>query len=877
MTGPEQASRITGGVMRKRSIELALMAAILSAGLACSSSHSNMAEDKSAAPAPPAAEAAPQGSVAGTVSKGSAVIDSAAFAEDSDGARVVLNADSPLLYTSYEPRPDLLVIDLSGARTARDFSTPSVSGGLVQSFKVEPMNELGRVQTRLSIEHKPGLKYDVVSQGKSLAIAFEDPAVLAAQSATPPTVSEAAAPSTAAAPAAPAAAEPVQAASVPSPAPMPPNVAPGETARALEGVEVRGSAGKASVTLLADGWLNAVDFTLENPPRVVLDLAGVRAHVRKHVVAGAGPVLRARISQFRTTPEKVARVVIDLDHARPYTLVRDGERLTVRLGEASAEAAAAPKPTRSAPSRTELAEVQVPPPAPNPASTPPVPAVVAPPPASAAAPEPPAESSASPLTSVPKGPGVESIPKEKRAPGVLEAHRVPKAEPRPAKAAATDKQDVLFESAEAMLDQQQPPGDRQELVNTYKSRTVGGAETQYTGEPISLDLKDADIKDVFRTISELTGLNIVIDPDVRGTVTVRLENVPWDQALELILKQNGLGYILENNVMRIATTAKLQREEQDRAALAQARLASLPTKTVIKKLSYANASQAAATVKQIMSPRGDIIVDARTNTLIIKEIPDYMPTVIQLIENLDTPTPQVVIESRIVETTKTFGRNLGINWGFNGVADAAHGNTTNLVFPNNGSVSGRVGLEAPATNTLNLRLGNVLDTFNLDVALQAAEQQGLVKIVSSPKVQAMTNQQASIQTGLQIPVQTTVNNTTSVVYVNATLQLQVTPQITAEGTVLMDLNIQKREPAQGVQIQGGGNVPLSIRQAQTKVIVKDGGTTVIGGIFQMNDQDNYNHVPGLWKIPILGNLFRNSQISDKHDELLIFVTPRIVH
>ena len=160
----------------------------------------------------------------------------------------------------------------------------------------------------------------------------------------------------------------------------------------------------------------------------------------------------------------------------------------------------------------------------------------------------------------------------------------------------------------------------------------------------------------------MTGLNIVIDPEVRGTVTVQLEDVPWDQALDLILKQNSLGYVLENNIMRIATTSKLQAEEGDRARLAEARQAAEPTRTVIKKLSYAKAAEITPTLQSVMSKRGSIVVDARTNTLIIREIPTYLPAVLQLIDNLDTATPQVVIESRIVETTKSLGRSLGINW-----------------------------------------------------------------------------------------------------------------------------------------------------------------------------------------------------------------------
>jgi type IV pilus assembly protein PilQ len=850
----------------------AAMAALPLLGIACSSSHSNDAAkaDNVAAAAPAPAPAKPA----------SAVIDSAAFGQDADGARLVLNADSPLFYTSYEPKPDTLIIDLPGVRPSDTFSTPSVSGNLVTALKVEPMLELGKTQTRLVVTHQPGLKYEISSQGRSLAIGFEEAAVVAEASAPTVTATEVPAPPSTVTTAEVAPPAPAPAPAVHQPAPV--AVASGEIARSLEKIEVSGSGTSATVVLLGDGVLKPADFTLANPPRIVLDLNGVQSDIRAKTIAGAGPVLRARVSQFRTSPEKVARVVLDLDQSRPYTLERSGERLIVRLGELpTAEVTAPPEPVAAAESsRTVIAAEQ--------------PQAAPPPPPVAEAPRPAPQASAtsaeaSPVAS-PQGDvradslagsatssGQTSIPKEKRAKGVLEAKKIPRPPKKDAKAASAD--DVLFESAEAMLAQQEASqaGGTQDTAASYKSRAVGGGESQYTGEPISLDLKDADIKDVFRTISELTGLNIVIDPDVKGTVTVRLENVPWDQALELILKQNGLGYILENNVMRIATTSKLQAEEHQRAELERARQGSLPTRTVIKKLSYAKAIEVADTIRKVMSPRGDVIVDNRTNTLIIREIQDYMPTIVQLIENLDTATPQVVIESRIVETTKTFGRNLGINWGFTGVADADHGNTTNLVFPNNGLTAGRVGLDVASPNSLMLRLGNILDTFNLDMALQAAETQGLIKIVSSPKVSAMTNEKAYIQSGLQIPVQTVVNNTTTVIYIDATLRLDVTPQITAEGTVLMTIHVMKREPAPGVQIQGGGNVPLSIREAQTKTIVKDGGTTVIGGIFQMNDQNNYNMVPGLWKIPIIGDLFKNSTINDKHDELLIFITPRIVH
>jgi type IV pilus assembly protein PilQ len=576
----------------------------------------------------------------------------------------------------------------------------------------------------------------------------------------------------------------------------------------------------------------------------------------------------------------------------------DGERLSVHVGGNDPVAASAappvvvaeapPAPTRDEPSvqpaaepvaepartetqaasRTEIVPPPAPPPAPEPTAPASAPGVEAPSiaPATAAA-----EPAPRPLeASTPLPPGIRTARRmtPKEAPETAGS----KEKPRAARPASSE--DALFEAAAAVLAQQEGAAQATEMTS-FQSRTLAEGQTQFTGEPISLDLKDADIKDVFRTISQLTGLNIVIDPEVRGTVTVQLENVPWDQALDLILKQNSLGYVLENNIMRIATTQKLQAEEGDRARLAEARQAAEPTRTVIKKLSYARASEITPTLKSIMSRRGDIVVDTRTNTLIIREIPTFLPAVLQLIDNLDTAIPQVMIESRIVETTKTLGRSLGINWGFNGVADVAHGNTTNLTFPNNVDGGFRVGLEnGPVIGQI--RLGNILDTFNLDVSLTAAENQGLLKIISSPKLAALTNTAALIQSGVQIPVQTTVNNTTTVIYVDATLRLEVTPQITAEGTILLQVTVQKREPAVALNLALGNNVPLTIREYRGQVLVRDGGTTVIGGIFQINDQDQNNMIPGLWKIPILGNLFRNKTRTEKHDELLIFITPRIL-
>ncbi|MDQ2870445.1 MAG: type IV pilus secretin PilQ [Acidobacteriota bacterium] len=887
-------------------------------------------------------------SPATSTARATAHVQEAAFIEDGDGARLVLSADAPLLYTAYEPRPDLLVVDLPGIGLSDKFSAPTATGSLVQSIRVEPITEMGKQVTRLTVAHREGAHFDIRSLGQGLALSFEGSDPAAATTTADAGMAASAAP----------AVETREIARAPQ--------TRGEPAHALEEIRAASANGEVTVSLLGDGAFSPKTFALENPPRVVIDLPGVKNDVRRRSMAVKSDlVTRVRVSQFSTSPELITRIVLDLSRPAPHSVRTDGERLAVVVGGsgsgetvATAVTVPPPPPLSKRASRTRIAAMA--PAAEKPAD--PAPAAVSPEPAAPTAEAPRAEpvygttKTAEPVRETVKSaePVREAVKTDAHvAAEPVPMHEVPAAAPAPARqepvsappvrvaaapiapapapvadaparpaapltdttlhsradeairtasaegtkipggikpsrkasrtttapAKSTPREEALFEGAAAVLQQEdtgRPAGAGSPAQNAaFQPKTITEAQTQFTGEPISLDLKDADIKDVFRTISQLTQLNIVVDPEVRGTVTVQLEDVPWDQALDLILKQNGLGYVLENNIMRIATSAKLQTEQSDRARLAEARQAAEPTRTLIKKLSYARAGEISNTIKSVMSKRGDIVIDARTNTLIIREIPTYLSAVLQLIDQLDTATPQVMIESRIVETTKSLGRSLGINWGVNGNADVAHGNSTNLVFPNSIIGTGRVGLGTGPT-VASIRLGNILDTFNLDLALTAAENQGLLKIISSPKVAALTNTAASIQSGVQIPVQTNVNNTTTVIYIDATLRLTVTPQITNEGTVLLDVQVSKREPAVALNLSLGSNVPLTIREYKGQILVRDGGTTVIGGIFQINDQDQTNMIPGLWKIPILGNLFQNKTRTEKHDELLIFITPRIL-
>jgi type IV pilus assembly protein PilQ len=363
---------------------------------------------------------------------------------------------------------------------------------------------------------------------------------------------------------------------------------------------------------------------------------------------------------------------------------------------------------------------------------------------------------------------------------------------------------------------------------------------------------------------------------VQGTVTVNFNEVPWDQALDIILRQNNLTYTIEGNVMRVGTVERLASEAASTRRLAEEDRLNVPLVTVIFKLSYARASEVQGLLKDIATTRARIIVDQRTNQLIISEIPAQLQTIRNLIDTIDIPTRQVTIEARIVEASKVFQQQYGFTWGFEGALDPALGSGTGLVFPNRVGFTGGPFDFGPGNSVLQLHLFDVLGSFTLDFALNAFEFEGLVKVVSAPRVTTQDNVPAEIQSGFQIPYQTRVNFTTTVQYIDATLRLSVTPQITEAGTVIMDIQVQKNEPTTGLAIEGAAGTPLSTRSARTRLMVRDGGTAVIGGIYQVKDNNSITRMPFIHNIPVIGNLFKTHNISTSHDELLIFITPRII-
>jgi type IV pilus assembly protein PilQ len=434
---------------------------------------------------------------------------------------------------------------------------------------------------------------------------------------------------------------------------------------------------------------------------------------------------------------------------------------------------------------------------------------------------------------------------------------------------------------------QQPPPAAGAAGQSSVSRT---GEKAYTGHPVSLDFQGADLRAVLRTFSEISGLNIVIDPTVQGSVDVSLRDVPWDQALDIILRANKLGYFVDGTIVRVAPLTVLADEEKARRKLAEEQALSGELRVMTRTLSYAKAEDLKPLlVKSALTQRGTVEFDPRTNTLIISDLQSALDTAERLITDLDRPQPQVEIEARIVQTTSDFARTIGVQWGFNGRADAALGNTSGLAFPNSGSAGGRLGTQSPngtpnavnlgvgaATSAVGLALGSVNGAFNIDVALSALEKSGQGRLLSSPRVSTQSNVEAEITQGIQIPIQTVANNTVTVTFKDAALTLKVTPQITASGTVIMKIVVENAAPDFSRAVGPGAIPPIDTQRALTQVLVSDGQTTVIGGIFVSNEQQTIDRTPALHRLPLLGWLFKRDGVTDSKRELLIFITPRIL-
>ena len=601
-------------------------------------------------------------------------------------------------------------------------------------------------------------------------------------------------------------------------------------------IQKRGEA--TAVTLLGTSRLIATSVIepKEGPRRVVVNLPNVTSSLPSTTNVGQGPVQRVRIG-FDPKAPLMTQVTFDLSRTAPYRVEssQNGNDLTLVFDEAAADPFSALQ-SKDAGSGARAPQVV-----------------------------------AANVTQAPVAPTVETVPAP-RAAAPAPAPVRPAQAPAPAGAAPQP-------AAQAQAPAAQP---------------VVPVQPRYTGNPVSLDFQGADLRAVLRTFSEISGLNLVIDPTIQGTVDVALRDVPWDQALDIILRANKLGYVVDGTIVRVAPLTVLADEESQRRKLSDEQALAGELRVLTRSLSYARAEDLRTLLTQtVLSQRGSIQFDQRTNTLIINDLSDRLERANGLIATLDRPEPQVEIEARIVTTTRDFARNLGIQWGFGARASTALGNTLPFSFPNQANLGGRTGGEqsasgrdftdatqtavnmgvSPATSAIGLALGSVNGAVNVDVALSALERTGQGRILSTPRVSTQNNIEAEITQGVQIPIQTVANNTVTVTFRDAALTLRVTPQITATNTVIMRISVENASPDFSRAING--IPPIDTQRALTQVLVGDGDTTVIGGIYVSREQAAQDRTPGLHRIPLLGWLFQRNEFSDESRELLIFITPKI--
>jgi type IV pilus assembly protein PilQ len=660
-----------------------------------------------------------------------------------------------------------------------------------------------------------------------------------------------------------------------------------QTPSQLDRVNVIRDTDTIRVEMKANGTLAPKLSTLDSPARVVVDLPEtVMATGQTRIAVGAAGVKGVRIGMDGQA-HPTTRVVVDLEKACAYELTPGpaGKLVLTLHANAVAQAAEQKTVTADASAAAPTAEVKT-------------------------AAKPSAENTATPNNFVFVEPSYQAKSEAKNDAATDASTEAPTVRAQEAAARFSDKTAVeLLPVSMHAAPQAQSSGAATQsstgitpAVNLAAEQKAqmgqqgAAAGPRYTGEPISVNLKDVDLKDFFRLIHEISGLNVVLDPNVHGTLTIVLDDVPWDQALDIVLKNNDLARELEGNVLRIATVETLKKEADARRAQIESEALAVEKVSVTRFLSYAKAKDAIVTVKKFLSQRGDVVADDRTNAVIVNDIPKVIPIIDRLLTQLDRKTQEVEIEARVVAATRQFARDIGTQLGF-GWGDghsAIGGNstvgTTNtnvsglspgyITTPASGSGSGNtiplftnLGSTSP---TSGLTFLNASNTVRLDFQLSLAESRGLLKVLSRPRVVTQNNIQALVKQGVRVPIvtQAQLGGPPTVTYVDAFLRLTVTPQITSENTIFLNVDVENTTPNFGQEVQG--NPELITQQATTQVLVTDGGTVVIGGVIQTQNSINITQVPLLGSIPVLGNLFKHTQVNTQNQELIFFITPRII-
>lgn len=731
---------------------------------------------------------------------------------------VVVEGQQPMIYTTFHlTDPDRLIVDMAGITLGKFTKKMTVDEGPVQS--ILPKAGEGNQVSRLEIELKEPSETNVRTEGTNLLVEIVKSGEKNPEQEGKPR---------------PDASEEAKAI-LPLPVQEEEALPPAKNIKSIRFDRKDG----LQLVLTADGQLSPQVFHLDKN-RLVVDFANVKtATKRKLIPAKDHAVKQVRIGQHA---DKL-RLVLDLTMPIVYSWQQHGHELRFNLQDASKAAA----------SKNESMAVL---PLPIPGG--PVPS-----------PDDPASQSGK--QSIPQGnePAQGSTDHSGNPEAVSLGRKMesPTLEPSPEMVA--DRTEIILENGE-------PPAPQ-----TKTDKTDMPTPPKYVGRKISLDFQDADIANVVRLIADVSSLNVVIGEDVKGKVTLKLVSVPWDQALDIILKMNNLGQIREGNIIRIATLANISKQQDEEAKAKETKIQAEDLVTRIVYVNYGKARELSEPLKKILSPRGDITIDDRTNSMIIKDIEKNVSDVESLVKRLDTQTPQVVIEARIVQVLPTFNRSLGIKWG----ANFQNSSNGNLIGISNSTALSAFGTPTPdfAVNLpaassfggLGFTFGRFTENpFNLDLRISAGESQGLTRIISTPKVSVLDNQEAKIEQGESIPFSTVSQQGTQTTFVDANLTLLVTPHISSDGGIMMKVKVTKNAP--GETRPGASGPSIIKKEATTHILVKDGETTVIGGIYETSKTDSISGIPFLMDVPVLGWLFKTTTKREDTSELLVFLTPRIL-
>lgn len=846
-------------------------------------------------------------------------------AEQGNATVVTLHANGAFTHTEYRPTDKLVLVDLTGVSAGQfaDKSGSVTQAGLSAYHVLTYKGAAGAEVTRIELAVSPDATFNLSDSknGLEVRIATRNTAPAAQAAAIQP------------APVKTAAVAPLSAAK-PAVAP-PPSVVASSAPVVVRNVSVVQGDGSINVEIATNGPITPKATRLSSPARIVLDFPNSIPAGRNQVVqVESADVKTVRFGQFQADPP-VVRVVVDMASARPYDLTSSGNKITLKLRSSETHTTSAAKEAAPAALKTEASKSE----AKTESKTDAAPASTAPAAQPAAAPvKAPTPKHSSPMQPVDAQDVVAKSQAPKQEQMLAAVTPIVKPAASEAKAASDNKpNDFLVvtptyipkaEAAEATARNPREEADAAARVIATAAKSFPGqpvsnlaspvtaampapagqqsapGQKRYTGEPISVNLKDVDLKDFFRLIHEISGLNIVLDPNVHGTLTLVLDDVPWDQALDIVLENNGLDRVLEGNVLRIATIDTLRKEADAQRKKNEAEALSVPKVSVTHILSYARAADIVPVVKKFLSQRGDVISDPRTNSVIVSDIPAVIPEIQRLMTQLDRKTEEVEIEARVIAATRNFARDIGVQLGFGwgnshtavggagavGTSPLTQGYVAPPPYFTTPSVPLATGTTTTATSaaiplfsnlgvinpTSGISLLNAVGSYRLDAVLTMAESRGLLKILSRPRVVTQNNVQAVVRQGLRVPVvtQAQLGGPPTTTYIEAFLRLTVTPQITIEHTIFMNIDVENTTPDFSREVQG--NPTLITQQATTSVLVNDGGTVVIGGVIQTQNSINVAQVPLLGDLPVLGNLFKHRTVSTSTQELLFFVTPKII-